>query len=300
MKLISDFDGVWTKPHGEAAAVRGHMVATVAALTKVDEARADAMIAAIDAALDDRPEDYGWTIEGQVSAFADEDPFVRNNARAHFVDRLLDQVGRIRDRAMRHDLLTLREAAIAADGSLPDFANRVFTEATLRHREEAKPRPTAEDCAAVQAFLDAGHDVVIVSNSSTAKIADFLSRSPLAYTEGGLDRQEAGKVRIRGGAMKFMIADDPRDTIELGGRTVRCDRPRYLEILREEQGDAVIGDVVSLDHALPWKLNRDGELDMRLLLVTRDYVPGWSRGLIESAGLIGVEGLTGLGAALGV
>ena len=69
--------------------------------------------------------------------------------------------------------------------------------------------------------------------------------------------------------MKFIIGTAPSATIELAGRTVRVDRASYDQILDEEDGDAVIGDVVSLDLALPLSRERAGKKHA-LLLTARE------------------------------
>lgn len=279
MKLVSDFDGVWTNPKAEAECV---INTTIEGFAKIGDCSVQQMTAAYNSvlsALAADPTSYGWTINGQISAFADEDPFVRNNAVAHFLELMPEKPERIADEEIRARLLKLREQALKSYDDLGALANELFGKATKDHREHAKPKPFDEDAKAIQGWLDEGHDVVIVSNSSTGKIADFLSRSPLSFVTGGPEAHERGKVRIRGGAMKFVIGDDKDDVIELNGRTVRCDRASYTKILDEEQPDAIVGDVVSLDFALPWKRRRDLKLDTRFLLVVREYTPEWSRSL---------------------
>lgn len=291
MKLISDFDGVWTNPDAEAACLQRVTLAGAAKISETsEELMAKAMAAASDA-MDKAPTSYGWTIDGQITAFSDEDPFVRNNAFAHFVELLPEDESRIADGELLKVLLNLKACAEKEHGTVTAFANEMFRAATNEHREKAKPKPSDEIVAAMHAFIKDGHDLVIVSNSSTDKIADFLSRSTLPYVTGGVDAHEKGKVRIRGGAMKFMIAQDKDDTIELGGRTVRCDRGSYNSILDEEQGDAIVGDVVSLDFSLPWKRRRDSGVDQRFFVVVRHYTPAWSRALCETDDFTAITGL---------
>jgi hypothetical protein len=291
MKLISDFDGVWTNPDAEAACLHKITLEGVSKLVAVDEKLMARAMAAASDAMNLDPTRYGWTIEGQITAFSDEDPFVRNNAFAHFVELLSEDESRIADEELRAVLLSLKEKATAEHGNVTALANILFGKAAKKHREEAKPKPSDEVVAAMHTFLKDGHDVVIVSNSSTDKIADFLSRSTLPYVTGGVDAHEKGKIRVRGGAMKFVIGQDIENTIDLGGRRVRCDRASYDKILDEEQGDAIVGDVVSLDFALPWKRRRDRGLDQRFFVVVRHYTPEWSRKLCETDDFTGITGL---------
>jgi hypothetical protein len=292
MKLISDFDGVWTNPDAEAAVLRKTTLEGSANLAGVDQELMARALAAASDGMDKDPTNYGWTIEGQITAFSDEDPFVRNNANAHFIEKLPEDKSRIADPELLKVLLTLKSAAEKEHGNVTAFANEMFFKSTKAHHAEAKPKPSDEIVAAMHGLLKDGHDVVIVSNSSTDKIANFLSRSTLPYVRGGVDAHEKGKIRVRGGAMKFMIGDETSNTIDLGGRTVRCDRGSYDKILDEEGGDAIVGDVVSLDFSLPWKRRRDSGVAQRFFVVVRHYTPQWSRDLCD--GDHGFTGITGL------
>jgi hypothetical protein len=64
---------------------------------------------------------------------------------------------------------------------------------------------------------------------------------------------------------------------------VDTDRPGYREVLLEEKPNMVVGDVFSLDLALPLALVRERLLgDTRLVMRQRDYTPQWSRDYVSS------------------
>jgi len=291
MKLISDFDGVWTNPLGEADAVRAEAHRQAAGLTKVTVEEAREHLAGASASLLLMPARFGWVIEGGISAFSDEDPFVHNNAISHFLEQLPDHRDWVSDSSLFDWLLKLRAAATAAHGDLAAYANQIFFKGVQKFLEEEPPSPSTEVQQEIGAFIEQGHEVVIVSNSSTGKITDFLGRSELPFCVGGPDATELGKIRVRGGAMKFVIGTSPNQFVELAGRRIRTDRASYDRILGEEQGDAVIGDVVSLDLALPLARERAGQKAMLRFLVERAYTPSWSLEAAEEAGFQVLGGL---------
>ena len=70
----------------------------------------------------------------------------------------------------------------------------------------------------------------------------------------------------------------PSDFFDVGSYRIETRRPVYDAIVREEQPDAVIGDVFSLDLSLPLRLARENAIPCdRFFLRVRDYTPVWSR-----------------------
>jgi len=131
----------------------------------------------------------------------------------------------------------------------------------------------------LRGFLNQGIDVVVVSNSATDRVMELLETvglEPRAHVD-----DPSAQLRVRGGARKFELADDP-EGFELHGFRFDVARPPYRTILSEEVPDAVIGDVFSLDLALPLYLTRtepDTFRSMKILLRTRQYTPEWSKGI---------------------
>ena len=65
---------------------------------------------------------------------------------------------------------------------------------------------------------------------------------------------------------------------DFAGRAVRLDRGDYHALLRAERADAIVGDVFSLDLALPLAL-RESEADfarLELFLLRNEYTPAWT------------------------
>ena len=106
------------------------------------------------------------------------------------------------------------------------------------------------------------------SNSPPEKLGDLFAK--IGVTEG------AG-LRWVGGAKKWWI-DDPSSMHLFGGRHVRIDRPHYRAILEEVRPDVVVGDVTSLDLALPAAMRSAGELraGTRLVLRRTSGSPDWA------------------------
>ena len=80
---------------------------------------------------------------------------------------------------------------------------------------------------------------------------------------------------MRGSAKKFVLADAGADAFDVGGLSIDVARPHYEAVLREERPDAIVGDVYSLDIALPLALKRrePGWRNVRLFWLAQPYAP---------------------------
>ena len=246
MRLLSDFDGVWTYPDLEGEAQRVALEAAFLALVPatehdlvrawIEEARATVMR---------EPHRYGWYVNGRVSAFADEDPFAIHSAVLH-------RLGVARET----DALAARLAdAIEASGrTLEQFGGESHF-AGVKH-VEATRGPAITDAAADagRRMLAGGVDIVVVSNSGTEKLQRWFGHAEVparVHPEGG-----PGELRLRGAARKFVLADAGRHALHVGALDIDVARPHYESVLLEEAPDAVVGDVFSIDLALPLHLKR--------------------------------------------
>lgn len=117
------------------------------------------------------------------------------------------------------------------------------------------------------ALVEAGAEVVVVSNSSSEKIEGW-------FRETGVGHGLSHALRVRGSAGKFILGATDEHLV-LSGRRVCVDRPKYRAILAEERPDFVIGDVYSLDLALPHVMRRAGEIAPRLALRRHPHTPRW-------------------------
>ena len=63
----------------------------------------------------------------------------------------------------------------------------------------------------------------------------------------------------------------------MAGRSIHVDRPKYRAVIEEEDPDLVVGDVFSLDLALPHVLRTQGQAFAPQMLVLRrhPHTPEW-------------------------
>ena len=216
------------------------------------------------------PHAYGWKDKGRITAFADEDGFIFVNALGAHLDDLV----------FRNDAIAC-EALIALRG----MGTRSFTELAQNSFSQmaSEPHTCALDPDTVRVFdelLKRGHQIVVVSNSGTDRILSILKDHGLAAS-AHTDKPTVA-VRIRGGARKFVLGDAPDfldGTSAIAPYTVDTSRPFYRHILEEELPDIVVGDVFSLDLALPIKMATGGLLSrsMGVYLKAQPYTPQWSK-----------------------
>ena len=285
-KILSDFDGVWTDPVHEADSVRALMVSETACLSGIDPERVTADYEAYRALAMARPADNGWApprwTGGRITAFVDEDPFCAGNAIAGVLGEVAGGTHEVdadlRARTATYAARVLAEGFGEGFASMSDFADHAFLAATSAYRTEHPPALVDGAVDIARAILDAGIELVIVSNSGTDKILDWFGQLGIP----GHDAEQpapAGEtsIAVRGGAGKFILGDAD-DALTVGDRTIYVDRPRYASVLEAEAADLVIGDVFSLDLALPHHLRAGGAAyaPRELVLRRHGYTPAWS------------------------
>lgn len=296
MKLLSDFDGVWTDPVAEGAA-QGDVLDTrlVATQPAAEQAAARAWIAAARAETLADPSRWGWaTPAGRLAAFADEDPFSPHSALLHHLAASApsDPV------AAR----LLAGARAAGEGSLAAFGAATHLAGVARVEAERGPGVLPGAADAGRALLAAGIEVVLVSNSDGEKLERWFAHAGLPHVLH--PGRPARGLRLRGAAGKHLLDPARSEWLELDGIRIEVARPSYEAILREEAPDAVVGDVVSLDLALPLWLRRHEPAwrHVRIFWIVRGYAPVRLRRAVAAAApeVEAVEGgLASVAAALG-
>jgi hypothetical protein len=267
MKIVMDFDGVFTDPSAEGDACQAGFRDKILSLSIPDlqePAQVDSWMGELRVRMGSRPFQYGWRSEGRISAFSFEDPFIRNIGLADFLDQACAD-GDARAKKVLGYLA--KKDAITSFGDLSAW---VFQQLKLKKHADRSALEWVRNA------IEKGHEVTIVSNSATDKIDEFLSQNGFGLTS---------RPQVRGGAQKFALgaktASTKKETLmvlqdaEFGPIEVDTNRPVYEKALMEVQPDAIIGDVFSLDLSLPVKLKRQGKLAFShgIYYRLRDYTP---------------------------
>ncbi len=267
MKILSDFDGVWTNQGQEAKHIERF---TCAEIARVTGEPLDAVRHAFDdyiEALRRTPQDYGWAPNGRISAYVDEDPLLTTNSVFLVIMRALDETSKRWGQAIR----------AAGFEALEAFADHCFLGATKIFRRDHDPIMVEAAAETMRALLAKGAEVVVVSNSRSDKLIAWLGDVGIDAGEG-----PGHEVRVRGNAKKWALSDAQAEAapcIEVAGRRVYVDRPFYDAVFTQEAPDLVIGDVFSLDLALPSVLRARNESRAPSTLVLRahPHTPAWIR-----------------------
>lgn len=267
MKILTDFDGVLTNPTEEAKRVSELFSEFLGARFSDDghEPGLTSWLKQAEGELRRNAHLYGWKSQGRISAFADEDPFVKISGLAGALNGLA------------------LSAPDSPSTQTPDFFESLVEQAYKQMTSETRAgiRKPLEPAAArtLARLLHEGHEIVVVSNSASDRILAMIAGAETGALTPAL---RTGQLRIRGDARKFQLGPESQG-FAIGRYFVETARPRYEAILREEKPDCVIGDVLSLDLSLPYALALGTEKPMTLLLRVRDYTPAWSKSFVRDA-----------------
>jgi phosphoglycolate phosphatase-like HAD superfamily hydrolase len=261
IKLVADFDGVLTELNHEAARVLEIFKSewlkeqNFSKDVSSGSSQVEQWFQKAREALRNHPEQNGWHVHDLISAYSDEDYFIYVNSLAAWLDQQvpsgsLNRFESYKDLAQHAYQTMVDEVMKGTLTPIDPLTKGVLDDLTSQ-----------------------GGQVVVVSNSSTDRIVDIFKKNNVT-----------DKVQIRGSAMKFALDPERQEWVDYHERKVNVARPQYETILREEQPTAVIGDVFSLDLALPFALaEREPELfphGLRVCLRVRDYTPDWSKKLV--------------------
>jgi hypothetical protein len=285
MKLLSDFDGVWTYPDEEGAAHGAELDAALAALVAEDDrAQVRDWLAAARLAVRAEPTRWGWVSAGRISAFADEDTFTEHGALLHYL-----HVRRASDPLAAR----LAAAAESRGTTLDAFGGRCHVAGVQKVEARRGPGILESAASAGRAMLARGVEIVVVSNSGTDKLDRWFHAAQVPARVH--PEKVQGALRLRGSARKFGLAPGTGEPLAVGDLVVDVARPDYEKVLREERPDAVVGDVFSLDLALPLALKRRdaGWRDVRLFWLVHPYTPDRMRREIDSLPSGEVESVEG-------
>ena len=265
--ILSDFDGVWTEPARELERVKGFLGRELARLSGCPETKAASDLQDFSVAVHSNPSAYGWQIEGRFSSYVDEDYFAIPTALGQWIDEAKDEVS-----------ANYREAVLDEFSSVLKFLDHCYHTTCTRFREEVSHDFTPGVTAILNWLKDQGVRLTFVSNAPLEKIEAWFKA--IGFDIQNARESSAGRdfLRVYGRAGKQLLSDSPV-TKEIHDRRVAVDRPFYEDILKQEQADFVLGDVFSLDLALPFHLREEGKSGAPLALGMMDlpHTPGWVR-----------------------
>lgn len=246
LHLLSDFDGVWTEPTREMEAVHDTVVGELARLDGVERVEMEELYADFAQQILTHPQDFGWRIEGRMSSYVDEDFFAMPTA-----------VGQYIDEAPCPRSARLREAVLREWPEVIAFLDHCYHSTCDRFRALNKHdlAPGAE--RVLRWMLDHDMTICFATNAPAIKVIDWFAHHGFEVANAREVEPGGAPLRVYGRAGKQWLSETP-ESIEVGGRTVQTDRPQYRKILERECPDAVVGDVFSLDLALPTALRAAG------------------------------------------
>ncbi len=259
MKILSDFDGVLTHPVEEIARVRALLRTRLSELPSCPKDLLE-ILENIEASILSEPSHHGWVHQGRLSAYCNEDGFIKSIALGNKLDALSLEEPLWRN--LRGEL-----EKVAAP-SFSELSHECFLQMVKETREGLRNPLDPKVKPLFETLWSKGHEVVIVSNSGTERIEAILEQNNISPAPD--------RLRVRGHSKKFELGEK-KEGFEFGNYFLESSRPIYRQILEEEKPDFLIGDVLSLDLALPLALVREGRLSTTLILRRRDYTPEWSQ-----------------------
>ncbi|MEO8665043.1 MAG: hypothetical protein ABI462_06065 [Ignavibacteria bacterium] len=276
IKLVSDFDGIWTDQKKESEHVWNYIVSSAAELSGKTQKDTRNFFRLCRQRMDKDPGKYGWVNAGEIAAFYKEDPYGDNNAIFDFMDRVYSNFP---PDDLTIEIKKVRTSILAKYKSLAEYSQECFAVPTGRHKSEGKLKPVTSAADTVKKINSLNTDIVVVSNSTTDKIKYLFAQAGIIVSGDALGKRES--VHARGDAKKFFIYNS--DTVlpsylEISGKIkVPLRRSSYHSILIEEKPDFVVGDVFSLDIALPLylRMNKREFSNLKVIQKIQPYTPAW-------------------------
>jgi hypothetical protein len=226
--------------------------------------------------MESAPHLHGWIAQGRLTAYANEDFFIRNNGIGYLFDTRVDQG----DKKFAEILGKLKKSGFESFAALTQWS---YNEMVLETKK-GKIKPIDSTATNVlRRLLAWGAEITVVSNSGTERIVDLLTNAGLDAYDA--DEDPKAQLRVRGHAKKFELGKK-KEGFKIKDYWLDVNRPNYLKILNAEKPDAVIGDVFSLDLALPLHLAREESKKfggIKLVLRTRPYTPQWTMDFFSNA-----------------
>ena len=291
IKLISDFDGVWTNQEIEAGYVWKFIVKRISEISRFSQKEVEGLLTDCKREMDKTPYEFGWVNNGYTACYYQEDPFGDNNAIIDYIDKHSSKSSYSN---YKQNLAEIKEAILKKTNNktLLHFSNECFVKSTTQFKLEGKLKPVSTAGTIIKELNNKGVEIVVASNSKTEKIEHLFRKAGHKVTnEKSIVR---GKLHARGDAQKFVIDPSFTDIPEMLVITKKYQpdlrRKKYFNILLEEKPDYVIGDVFSLDLALPvhLRLNDTRFKNLKVIQKIQPHTPGWVKDYLGSKELKGI------------
>ncbi len=265
MRIVSDFDGVWTEPAAEAQAVHQTVVRELARVLDEPIERVEERLAGYAAAVMERPHAYGWRIDHRLASFVDEDFFCLPPAMGQFIEN--------------GETACAREARSAVLGrweSLTVFMDHCFHSTCAAFREQVEHDLTHGAERVLEWLLEHGATIAWATNAPAEKIIGWFAHHGHEVADARQTEPGETPLRVYGRAGKQWFGETDR-SLDFAGRTVMVDRPQYRAILERERPELVIGDVLSLDLSVPLSMvvEEHPAAPRETVLVGRAHTPEW-------------------------
>ncbi|MCC6866550.1 MAG: hypothetical protein IT280_10370 [Ignavibacteria bacterium] len=290
IKLISDFDGVWTNQDAEAEFVWNYIINAVAGLTGFTPNEVDNLLNKCKQEMNNTPYEFGWFNNNYLSVYYQEDPFGDNNAIFDYIDRTSSKQSISH---FKQNIAAIKEAVNKkAKMSLAEFSNDCFIKSTSQFKLEGKLKPVETAGEIISKLNKNGIEITVVSNSKTEKIEHLFRKT--GHKMSNERDIVKGRLIAVGDAKKFIIDTEFKDVPEFfeiqGNFKVNLRRKNYYNILLKEKPDYVIGDVFSLDLALPLylRLNNPQFSNLKVIQKVQKHTPDWVKKYLGKNELKGI------------
>src|SRR5260221_6025507 len=91
MKLVSDFDDIWTDQDKEARYVWNYIIEKIYGITDFSCEEVNELLEECRKDMEKTAWEYGWHNNGKISAYYHEDPFGDNNAIFNYIHRAANE-----------------------------------------------------------------------------------------------------------------------------------------------------------------------------------------------------------------
>ncbi|MCI0449557.1 MAG: hypothetical protein L0Y79_07205 [Chlorobi bacterium] len=290
VKLVSDFDGVWTQQESEAEYIWNYIINRLSQLTGDTPKIINSLLEEAKRDMDKSTHEYGWFSNGSIAAYYGEDPFGDINATFDYINR----VGRKSSHSnFKQKLANIKDAVESWEKkTLEEFSKECFDKAATQFKLEGKLKPDSSAGKVVRELNAKGVEIVIAADWKTEKIEHlFLKAEHKATNE---QQPKRGRLHARGNAKKFVIDNSYTKLPEFMEITdkykVNLRRGSYHKILLDEKPDYVLGDAFSPDLALPLYLRmKDRSFrHMKVIQKLQPHTPKWVKDYLNKEEFRGI------------